>query len=270
MGKDIEFQNCKVMLGDCLERMKEIPDGSFDLTVTSPPYDNLRTYNGYSFDFENIAKELYRVTKDGGIVVWVVNDATIKGSETGSSFKQALYFKDECGFNLHDTMIWRKPNAPPQTKVGMRYTNQHEYMFVLSKGKPNSFNPIQQPCLTAGNPKTGAGTQRTFDGLKKHSDVRNKTRKNSVVKETKPLGSVWDCSILTKNIGHPAAFPEQLVQDHIISWSNEGDTVFDPFAGSGTTAKMALLNNRKFIGCEISDEYMGIIYERLYCFHGVS
>jgi DNA modification methylase len=133
-----DFVN-KIICGDCLEVMKKIPDGSVDLVLTSPPYDNLRTYNGYNFDFEGIAKELHRVTKDGGVIVWVVGDATIKGSETGTSFKQALYFK-EIGFNLHDTMIYHKNNYPPLTHN--RYEQCFEYMFVFSKRYLKSFNPI--------------------------------------------------------------------------------------------------------------------------------
>jgi site-specific DNA-methyltransferase (adenine-specific) len=133
----------KIICGDCLEVMKDIPDGSVDLTVTSPPYDNLRTYNGYVFDFEGIADELYRITKDGGVVVWVVNDATVNGSETGTSFRQALYFRDVCGFNLHDTMIWEKPSFTATGSLVSRYAPVFEYMFVLSKGTPTTFNPIK-------------------------------------------------------------------------------------------------------------------------------
>ena len=92
---------------DCLNTMRAMPDGVIDLVITSPPYDDLRNYKGYSFDFESIAKELFRVVKEGGVVVWVVGDATVDGSETGTSFRQALFFK-EVGFNLHDTMIYMK------------------------------------------------------------------------------------------------------------------------------------------------------------------
>lgn len=263
MSKDIEFQNCKVMLGDCLERMKEIPDASIDLTVTSPPYDNLRTYTGYSFDFEGIAKEIYRITKNGGVVVWIVNDATIKGSETGTSFRQALYFKDVCGFNLHDTMIYHKNNPVPN-EVGKRYQPSFEYMFVFVKSKIKTFNPITEEalCFNKVKPKKDGKQFRQRDGTMKESHG---------LKYNKPFKfkhNVFSYN-LSGNKKHPATFPDALAQDHIISWSNEGDTVFDPFAGSGTTGKMALLNNRKFIGCEISDEYMGIIYDRLRCFQGV-
>lgn len=245
---------------------KLIPDESIDLTVTSPPYDNLRTYNGFSFDFEALAHELYRVTKPGGVVVWVVGDATINGSETGTSFRQALYFKDEVGFNLHDTMIYLK-NSCPFPEVN-RYYPSFEYMFVLSKGKPKTVNLIQdKPNKHAGVKITG--TQRNSDGkLQQVSAVRNKTNRT-----VKPFGvrrNVWEYNVgkwsVTKDTvayKHPAIFPEKLAEDHIISWSNPGDVVLDPFMGSGTTAKMAKLNGRHYIGFEISHEYVDIAEERL-------
>ncbi len=130
----------KLILGDCKEKMKELSDKSVDLTVTSPPYDDLREYGGHSWGFEGIAKELFRVTKDGGVVVWVVGDQTIDGSETCTSDRQKLYFKDVCGFNVHDTMIYVKNGFPfPEAT---RYQPIFEYMFVLSKGRPLTFNPI--------------------------------------------------------------------------------------------------------------------------------
>ena len=244
---------------DCVECMKQIEDNTIDLTVTSPPYDDLRKYNGYSFDFENTAKVLYRITKDGGIVVWVVGDKTEKGSESGTSFKQALYFK-EIGFNLHDTMIYMS-DKPPLTHN--RYEQKFEYMFVFSKGKPKTFNPIMEECKYAGSDKKARTFRHTGDELQE-THIKNKVNKEKI------KGNVWYFSTgynkSTKDIiafKHPAIFPEQLANDHIISWSNENDIVFDPFMGSGTTAKMAELNNRKWIGCELSEEYCWIIKERL-------
>ncbi len=243
----------KVICGDCLEVMKSLDDNSIDLTVTSPPYDNLRTYNGYTFAFEGVAKELYRVTKQGGVVVWVVGDATIKGSETGTSFKQALYFK-EIGFNLHDTMIWHKPNC---FNFGSNncYRNSFEYMFVFSKGTPKNISLIKDcPAKSAG---------KTLKGARKHSSgVRDKVP-DFVVGEYKKRDNVWDINVKSENNGHPAVFPEKLAEDHILSWSNECDIVLDPFAGSGTTLKMAKKNNRNYIGIEISQEYINVINTRL-------
>ena len=248
----------KIYNMDCLEGLKQLDDESIDLTVTSPPYDDLRKYNN-NFDFENIAKELYRVTKDGGVVVWVVADKTKNGSETGTSFKQALFFKD-IGFNLHDTMIYMS-DKPPLTHN--RYEQKFEYMFVFSKGKPKTFNPIMEECKYAGSDKKARTFRHTGDELQE-THIKNKVNKEKI------KGNVWYFSTgynkSTKDIiafKHPAIFPEQLANDHIISWSNENDIVFDPFMGSGTTAKMAELNNRKWIGCELSEEYCWIIKERL-------
>lgn len=254
----------KIYNMDCLEGMKMLPDNSIDLTVTSPPYDNLRTYNGniagWSFDkFQDIAKELYRITAEGGVVVWVVGDGTIKGSETATSFKQALYFK-ECGFNLHDTMIYEKNNPVPQADKS-RYTQSFEFMFVLSKGKPKTVNRIMTECQHIG---------KVHFGKNKINDENCDRRIDRAVKPTKPLKNIWRYNVginqsSKDNIasGVPAIFPEQLAQDHIITWSNEGDVVLDCFIGSGTTAKMAILNNRKYIGFEICKEYYEIAKKRI-------
>ena len=248
--------NATLYLGDCLEVMATMPADSIDLTVTSPPYDNLRTYNGFTFDFEGIARELYRVTKPGGVVVWVVGDATVKGSETGTSFRQALYFKDVCGFNLHDTMLYRTRKPPMNDR---RYQSCFEYMFVLSKGAPATFNPLITECKYAGNNQT-SNTYWNADGSKKHRHGRGPIASHKIRE------AIW--LYLSGNNGddkvnHPARFPEQLAADHIASWSNPGDVVLDPFMGSGTAGKMALLAGRRFIGIEISDEYLAIASNRI-------
>ena len=245
----------KIYNENCLETMAKMPDCFVDLTLTSPPYDNLRTYNGYSFDFEAVAKELYRVTKQGGVVVWVVGDATINGSETGTSFRQAL-FAIECGFNLHDTMIYQK-STPPLTHN--RYEQNFEYMFVWSKGKPNTFNGLRE-----SREYTDNRTKKSFGRNKDNSVDLGYSSKN----ETRLKRNVWryfagggaNDKIASQ---HPAIFPEQLANDHILSWSNEGDLVYDPFMGSGTTAKMAILNKRNWIGSEISQEYCEIAEKRI-------
>lgn len=238
---------------NCLETMGRMPDDFIDLTITSPPYDNLRKYNGYTFEFEPIAKELFRVTKKGGVVVWVVGDATINGSETGSSFRQALFFK-ECGFNLHDTMIWHKPNA---FNFGSNkcYRQSFEYMFVFSKGKIKTVNLIKDVPSKLGGKKV--------KGARKHADGSRDDVPDFIVPNYKKRDNVWDIKVGTKNYGHPAVFPEKLAEDHIISWSNVGDLIYDPMMGSGTVAKMALINRRKFIGSEISKEYYEIANARI-------
>ena len=253
----------KVYQGDSAVLLKEIPNNFIDLTVTSPPYDNLRDYKGYSFDFETIAKELYRVTKDGGVVVWVVGDATINGSESGSSFKQALFFM-ECGFNLHDTMIYQKqPRFPDHT----RYNNGFEYMFVLSKKEPQTFNPIcDVRNTTAGTTRQGSkernkdGSMRECSASKVGRTIKEYGKRNNIWKYATGYGQSTKESIAFE---HPAIFPEALAKDHILSWSNKGDLVFDPFAGSGTTLKMAQLMGRNYLGFEIAEEYIPLINKRL-------
>lgn len=240
-----------------LDTMSRMPDGFIDLTVTSPPYDNLRDYKGYSFPFEDIAKELFRVTKEGGVVVWVVGDATIDCSESLTSFKQALFFR-EVGFNLHDTMIYQKDSfAFPDT---VRYYQTFEYMFVLSKGRPKSVNLIQVNTTHFNN---SSSTKRKANGEleKVKYKTGNPTRnRENVWKYGVGNGKSTSDSIAFK---HPATFPEQLAADHIYSWSSEGDIVYDPFSGSGTTVKMAHILNRKWIGSEISAEYTEIANKRI-------
>ena len=243
----------KIYNEDCLDTMARMKDNFIDLVVTSPPYDNLRDYKGYSFPFEDIAKELFRVVKVGGVVVWVVGDATIKGSETGTSFRQALFFK-EIGFNLYDTMIWRKPS--PQAPTEGRYYDVFEYMFVFSKGKPKTLNLLKD----RKNKSAGAVSNKETRSCREDRKVKSEKR---VVAEFSRRFNVWELSRGRNNTNHPAVFPEKLANDHIISWSNENDLVYDPFMGSGTTAKMSILNNRNWIGSEISSEYCEIIEERV-------
>ncbi len=235
---------------NCLDTMARMPDEFVDLTVTSPPYDNLRTYNDNIDDSWNetvwkpIIKELNRVTKQGGVVVWVVGDATINGSETGTSFKQALWAM-ECGFNLHDTMIYEKNSSSyPSNNNSLRYTQIYEYMFIFSKGKPL----VNLIC----DKKNKWAGYKDFSGKLKNP-----------VPDFSPRNNIWKYTTSFNGENHPAPFPEQLAADHIRSWSNEGDTVYDPFMGSGTTAKMAHILKRNWIGSELSKEYVELANKRL-------
>jgi site-specific DNA-methyltransferase (adenine-specific) len=256
----------KIYNENCINTLKRVDNNYFDLILTSPPYDNLRTYKDdvglqWSYEvFQPIARELFRTLKEGGVLVWVVGDATINGDETGSSFKQALYFK-EIGFNLFDTMIYQKTGTPFPQKV--RYNQVFEYMFVFSKGKPKTFNPILKPNKTAGATRKSRKFRNAEGDLvpgmgekpiaEMGIDNNIWVIKNGMYKSTKDLVA----------FEHPAIFPEELAEKHIKSWSNEGDIVYDPFMGSGTTAKKSIELKRKFIGSEISEEYYQIAQKRI-------
>lgn len=259
----------QLLQGDCLEKMKDMQEGCIDLTVTSPPYDHLRKYNQDDWhwgeeQWKPIIQELFRLTSQGGVVVWVVGDATVKGSETGTSFKQALWAM-ECGFRLHDTMIYHK-NALP--KNHNRYEQDFEYMFVFSKGRPKTFNPIRIPTKF---PEKDTARQNSFFSItdEKLRSARSGKKRKPVGKD-KIDGNIWYITTgkghSTKDaiaFKHPAIFPDKLAERHIISWSNEGDTVFDPFMGSGTTGKMAKQLKRSFVGIELDPDYFKIAEERI-------
>lgn len=246
----------KIYNENCTETMARMPADFVDMTLTSPPYDNLRDYKGYSFDFESIAKELFRITKQGGVVVWVVGDAVIDGSESGTSFRQALYFK-EIGFNLHDTMIYQKNSYPfPPSN---RYFGVFEYMFVFSKGVPKTTNLMKVE--TIHREVNSSSSQRNTDGTT--DKLKYETGKAERVKD-----NIWKYEVgfnksSLDNVEHPATFPEKLASDHIKSWSNENDLVYDPFIGSGTTGKMAHILKRNWIGSEISEEYTKLAESRI-------
>ena len=253
----MKFKLNNIYCKNCVQFMEHMDENSVDLTVTSPPYDNLRDYNGYSFNIQKIAQSLFRVTKKGGVVVWVVGDKIVKGNRTLTSFKQALVFQ-EVGFNVHDVMIYKKKNTPFMRSNA--YTNCYEFMFIFSKGKPNTFNPLKEKTVRNG-----------FEMLvyNKKADGINK-KVLGKLNENKTKTNIWEYAVgyggttIDKiAFKHPAVFPEKLALDHILSWSNEGDLVFDPMCGSGTTCKMAMLSNRNYLGCDISKEYVDISKKRL-------
>ena len=247
-----------IYCADCVDFIRNnLDDESIDLTVTSPPYDDLRIYNGYVFDYEGIANALYRVTKKGGVVVWVVGDKIVKGNKSLTSFKHALTFQN-AGFNVHDVMIYKKKNTPFMRSNA--YTNCFEFMFIFSKGSPKTFNPLKDKTVRCGEEMLVHN--KKADGINKKvlGRLNPEKTKTNIWEYAVGLGGTTNDKIAFR---HPAVFPEKLAQDHILSWSNEGDIVFDPMCGSGTTCKMAYLNNRKYIGCDISPEYVDISKERL-------
>lgn len=247
---------------DCLEGMRQMEADSIDLVVTSPPYDNLRSYkgvaDGWNFDkFRQIAQQIARVLKPGGVCVWVVGDATIEGSESGTSFRQALYFKDECGLLLYDTMLYMKANPIPQTQ--RRYEQMFEYMFVLSKGKPTTFNPIMEKCVQAGKTQQWGRSINTDERTAKYLRAYDR----QMTRETKIHGNVFTYGLGGNHTGHPAVFPERLALEQIYSWSNENDVCLDPFIGSGTTAIACIREHRHFIGFELNKEYFDKAVKRI-------
>ena len=246
-----------IYTGDNVATLKTFPDACIDLVVTSPPYDNLRTYGGHTWDFEGVSRELTRVLKPGGVIVWVVADATVDGSETLTSMRQAIHFKDVCGLRVHDTMIWNKGSFTAVGALASRYAPTWEYMFVYSKGAPKTFNPIKD----RKNKVSGkiSGKLRKANGemvqMSTHGKERAEYGQRFGIWEVTPCGG--------NSTGHPAPFPLALARDHILSWSNEGDVVLDPFAGSGTTCLAARDAGRRYVGIEINAEYVEIINRRL-------
>lgn len=256
----------EVYCGECADVLqKEFPDNCVDLIVTSPPYDDLREYDGkYVFDFNKIAIQLSRVIKDGGVIVWVVADETKDFCESLTSFKQAIFFVEECGLNLLDTMIYEKANGPAPYPGLRRYPSWFEYMFIFSKGRPKTFNPISDVLTKSGGGKLNKGmTSRQPDGsLRKTGSY--------ITKDYRMRHNVWRYDVGfnkdTKDkiaLKHPARFPEQLARDHILTWSNPGDVVLDPMCGSGTTLKMAKMLGRKWVGIDINPEYVDISRQRV-------
>ena len=249
----------KIIHSECVTYMQqEICAETIDLTVTSPPYDDMRSYEGYTFNYETIANQLYRVTKTGGVVVWVVGDK-IQNGRTLTSYRQALYFQ-KIGFAVHDVMIYHKSNTPFMRSNA--YTNAYEYMFIFSKGKPKTFNPLQVETKQSGFRKNGALYNKGADGKNRKRDI--------VYKERKTKTNIWTYATglhgTTSDryaFKHPAMFPEKLAEDHILSWSNPTELVLDPMCGSGTTLKMAQKHNRKYIGIDMSKKYVQIAKKRI-------
>lgn len=246
---------------NCLETLGRLPDDMIDMTITSPPYDDLREYNGYHFPVADIAAALYRKTRPGGVVIWVVGDRTVNGDETLTSFKHALIFQ-ETGFKVHDTMLYVKNNPIP-SDCGKRYRQCFEYMFCFSKGQPKTFNPITEPTKSAGTKIKAFRITERGRGNVPDEDIGRQ------IKTERKVSNIFTYNVGTSSskdkvaFNHPAIFPEKLVEDQIRTWTNSGDVVYDCFMGSGTTAKVAQLLDRKWLGSEISEQYVRLANERL-------
>lgn len=252
----IELDN--IYCGDCEELLREIEDDSIDLIVTSPPYNDLRNYhntlkNWNEDKFQRIANQLKRVLKDGGVIVWNVYDKTENGSKTGTSLRQCLYFQN-IGMNINDYMIWEKTNPMPVVSQP-RYNPCFEFMWVLSKGKPKTFNPIKVPCKCAG---------QKYDSTCKNIDGESGRKYKSFhINKEKVDNNIWKFAVAQNKTEHPAVFPEEIPYRHILSWTNEGDVVLDPFIGSGTTAVVAKRLNRHYIGIDSNKDYVDLSNNRI-------
>jgi len=251
----------KIYHENCIATMDKMPDEYVDMTITSPPYDDLRSYNGYEFPIDEIAESLFRKTKDGGVVIWVVGDKTVNGSETLTSFRHALIFKD-AGFNVHDTMLYVKNNPIP-SDCGKRYRQCFEYMFCFSKGQPKTFNPITAPTKSAGTKIKAFRITERGRGNVPDEDIGRE------IKSERKISNIFTYNVGTSSsrdriaFEHPAIFPEQLVEDQIRTWTNEGDLVYDCFMGSGTTGKIAEMLDRRWLGSEISADYVRLAERRI-------
>lgn len=246
----------RILHGDCALRLLEVGSASVHLIVTSPPYDNLRTYGGHPWSFEATARELYRVLCEGGVVCWNVGDSVVDGSEMLTSAKQKIFFREECGFRIHDTMIYEKSNFGHPGRS--RYHQLFEYVFILSKGKPRCFNPICDKRNSYA--RTGTLGKNTL----RHSNGTMGLRKRNIITEFGMRSNVWRGNTAGQETPcggavHPAMMPKWLARDLILSWSNLGDTVLDCFAGSGTTGRAAIENGRNAILIEVNEAYLPII-----------
>lgn len=240
---------------DCRNQLRYI---AADLCVTSPPYDSLRDYEGIEWDHKVFMQIARRLRQSVSNIVWIVGDASIDGGESGSSFKQALYFI-KLGYKLHDTMIWQKRgfSMPSHT----RYHQIFEYMFVFRRGEI-PFSPIKDvKNITGGKTTLGKNTFRMKNGEMTERARRPAAEwgmRNNIWK-TNTTGQEQPC----KTLEHPATFPYKLAHDHIVSWSNQGDMIVDPFMGSGTTLRAAKDLRRTAIGIEISEKYCEIAARKM-------
>jgi len=243
-------------VGDAVSVLDSWGEGCVDLTVTSPPYENLRDYNGYSFDAAKMIRSIYRVTAEGGVCVWVVGD-TINGGRSLVSFDHA-YHAREAGFVVHDVMIYQKKNTPFMRSNA--YTNCYEFMFVFSKGKPKTFNPLKVPTVRHGWERSVSNKGPDAVNRKRPVELKKEKVRTNIWQYAVGLGGSTSDRVAFQ---HPAVFPEKLAEDHILSWSDAGDLVLDPMCGSGTTCKMAKVHGRRWIGVDVSEEYVEIAKQRL-------
>ena len=254
-------------LGDCADVLPRL-NVSPALILTSPPYDALRDYGGYGFGFARVAEAIVGVMPDGGYLVWVVSDATKDGSETGTSYRQVLGFMER-GLKLHDTMIYQRA-LPRYIKGEPRYANTFEFMFVFVKGLSRVFHPIcDSPNVYAGKTVKRSAQMREEDGSRTTTNthygepmkVATHSKRSNIWRYA--TGHGQSAPDMPSAHEHPAIFPLALARDHIRSWTNPGDLVLDPMAGSGTTLRAAKDLGRRFVGVEIHQPYWDLARKRL-------
>lgn len=264
MGSFTQVGACTIVQGDCLDTLRLLPENSVPMICTSPPYDKLRDYKGFTFDFENIAREMHRVMVPGGVVCWVVGDSVVNGSETLTSCKQKIFFVEQCGFRCHDTMIYEKLNPGNPSDSQLRYNQSIEYIFVLSKGKPGAWNPIKdKPNVSFGKTRFGNKARKGKGGVLDGTSMPRMPAAEFGLRGNCWLGPTAGQERPCQKVPHPAQMPEWLAGDLILSWSNPGDLVVDICAGGGTVAKMANKYGRPSLMMELSEEYCGLIAQRV-------
>lgn len=251
----------QIICGDSVEILRSFPDNSIDIVVTSPPYDAIRDYKGFSYDLHATGKEIQRVLKLGGVAVIVIQDQTKNFGKTLTSFRTILDWCDSFGFKLFETVIYRKYGAEGAW-WNKRFRVDHEYIPIFLKGeRPQYFNKehLKIPSKHGGKTLTGGGTRLT-------NGIRIATRAIKI-NLMKCRGTIWE--YLTAGDGsrlkheHPATFPDKLPYDFIQCFCPEGGIVLDPFVGSGTTTVAAKNLGRRYIGIDIAPEYCAIAEKRM-------
>lgn len=251
----------RLLTGDACEILPTIRESSVDLTVFSPPYDGLRDYKGKpSFDMAVLGREILRVTKEGGVCCMVIQDATKNGAKSLTSFRTACLFAD-LGWRLFECCIYSRAGVPGAwwTK---RFRVDHEYIFIFTRGDglPRRFDKTSLMVESKYAGITAGGTKRTTKG-----DFV--AIKKTVISPLKCRGTIWHYAASNTERNktkseHPATYPDSLARDIISCFSKEGDLVLDPMMGSGTTGIASVNMGRRFLGIEISVQYMEIAKRR--------
>lgn len=277
----------EIIDGDVAKNLVNLGDNSINCTITSPPYFGLRKYSDnheseigkepdlkdYISNLQNIFGTLWHKTRDDGTLFLNLGDSYIDNQLQGVPWRVALALAD-VGWILRSDIIWKKPNAMPSS-IKNRFTVEHEYVFFFSKKKKGySFyqDAVREPHVTfSENSKMRGG--RNHLGKRGGTPEAGKNAGNSNLHDGRwdqafhPLGrnkrTVWEIPLGKFRGAHFAVFPEKLVETCINVATVEGDLVFDPFTGSGTTGLVAIRSGRNFLGCELVPEYAQMARQRI-------